>query len=196
MLSASCWLFRPFCCWGWLVVLGVAAHYPAFVAYARELCHHLAGVFFGHLEVGDALQQVNVSHLLASAHISVERLHQFARIESVALAQVDEEPAVAFLGFVQAFLAVGLRLFLFLFLLLDWLNLRCVGIVGQESAELHRYDFLDDFFFVYVLEVAVDVGHKGCNLFVVHVGLHYLVHHLVELLLANLLCRGDGLLLE
>ena len=40
--------------------------------------------------------------------------------------------------------------------------------------------------------MAVDFLHEGRNLLVVHVGLHNLVHHLVELLGADFLWGGDG----
>ena len=76
------------------------------------------------------------------------------------------------------------------------LDLRCILIVIQEPAELHGDDFLDEVVLVDVLEVAADVLHEGSNLFLIDVGLDYLVHHLVELLLADLLGRGNGSLLK
>ena len=88
-----------------------------------------------------------------------------------------------------------LPFFSFLLFLHD-LYLGGVGIVGQELAELQGDDLLDEVVLVDVLEVAADVLHEGRYLLLVDVGLHYLVHHLVELLLADFLGRGDGALLE
>ena len=70
-----------------------------------------------------------MSHFLSAAHIAVECLHEFARIEAVVLAQVDEEALIAFLRFVHALLPIVLRLSL-VFLLDGLLYFWCIGIVG------------------------------------------------------------------
>ena len=167
------------------------------VADARELRHHFLGILLRHLEIADGVEQVDVSHHLTATHIAVQRLHQLAGIEAVALAQVDEQSVVALLCLVHALLAVGLSLTLLSTLLLaHLLNFGGIGIVGKELSELARDNLLDDFFLVDILEVAVDVEHKRRDFIVVYVGFHDLVHHLVELLLADFLGRWNLRLLE
>ena len=124
-------------------------------------------------------------------HVAVDELHHLTRIESVVFSQVDEQTAIASLrrtllalsavAALSAFLAVacGRRLH----------NLRRVGVVLQELAELQRNYLLQDILLVEVLEVAVDVLHERSNLFVVHIHLLYLVDGLEKLLRANLLRR-------
>ena len=81
--------------------------------------------------------------------------------------------------------------FLLLLVRCHYFYLRGIGIVGEELAELQRYDLLDELFLVDILKVTVDVLHEGTYLLIVDIGLHNLVHHLVELFLADLLCRRD-----
>ena len=132
-----------------------------------------------------------MAHLLTATDIAVERLHQFARVEAVALAQVDKQAVVALLRFVHAFLLVALWLLL-PFIGNRLLYLRRIGIIEQEAAKLATDNLLDQFILVDIFEVSVDVVHKRGYLVVVDIGLHNLVHHLVELLLAYLLSRRDG----
>ena len=172
-----------------LLIRIIATHLAPLVADARHLEHHLLGVALRHLEVADGVEQVDVAHLLPSAHEPVEQLHQHAGVEPVAAAQVDKQAAEALLRLVLQLLAVGLLLPVLL-VGHGLLYLRGIGVVGEELAELQRHDFLDELLLVDVFEVAVDVLHEGGYLLVVDVGLDNLVHHLVQLLLADLLCRG------
>ena len=160
--------------------------------------HHLLGILLRHLEIGDSVQQVDVSHLLTTTNEAVQRLHQLAWIETVLFTQIDEQLLIALAGGCQllltaAFFSLSAALFLLTFYLL---NLWSIGIVGQEFAKLHRHDFLDKLVFVDILKIALDILHEGSNLLVIDIGLHNLVHHLVELLLADFLSRRDDALLE
>ena len=76
-----------------------------------------------------------MSHLLTSSNKAIQRLHQFARIETVALTKVDKQAAIAFLCLILQFLLVALGLLLLL-VRYDSLNLRRFGVVGQELTEL------------------------------------------------------------
>ena len=128
-----------------------------------------------------------MSHGLTTTHETVQHLHQLARIEAVALAQIDKQPLVALLCLVLQFLFVRLR-----FLLLSHIHLfylRRLRIVSQELTKLQRDNLLDDLLLVDILEVAADVLHEGGNLLIVHIRLHNLVHHLIKLLFADFLCR-------
>ena len=137
-----------------------------------------------------------MSHLLPSAEVTVQELHQLARIETVLLTQVDEQAAHTLFGLpaasaaftsLSSFLASLPRRGRFLYL-------RRIGIVGEELSELDADNLLDNVFLVDIFEVAADVLHERSNLLLLHVGLDNLVHHLVELLLANLLGLGYFLL--
>ena len=120
----------------------------------------------------------------------VDKLHDLSGIESVGLSQVDKQAAVALFGLAGALAGVVLAVFLAAFALhLHLSDFGSVGIIGKELAELNAHNLLYEVFFVDVFKVAVDVFHERSYLFLVHVGLDYLVHHLVELLLAYLLSR-------
>ena len=145
-----------------------------------------------------------MTHFLTALDVLVEELHHLAGIETVGLAQVDEQPAVAGLGLAAAarttalllaarttFLALGTTLFL---LRGRFLDLWCIGIVSQELTELDRHNLLDDIFFVDILEVTADVLHERGNLLFLDIGLQDLVHHLVELFLTDFgSCRDVAL---
>ena len=131
-----------------------------------------------------------MAHLLASAHKSVQRLHQLAWVETVALTKVDKQSAVTLLRLVLQLLLVALLASVLLFRH-HRLNLWCVGIVGQELTKLKRYNLLNQLVLVDILKVAVDILHEWGNLLVVNVGLNNLVHHLIQLLFADLFGRRN-----
>ena len=54
------------------------------------------GVLLRNLKIGNGGQQVDMTYLYVTSNILVEELHQFTRIETIFLAQIDEEFAVAF----------------------------------------------------------------------------------------------------
>ena len=131
-----------------------------------------------------------MAHLLASAHKSVQRLHQLAWVETIALTKVDKQSAVTLLRLVLQLLLVALLASVLLFRH-HRLNLWCVGIVGQELAKLKRYNLLYQLVLVDILKVAVDILHEWGNLLIVNVGLNNLVHHLIELFFADLFGRWN-----
>ena len=75
------------CC---LILRVVTTHHTALIADTRQLDHHFLRILLRHLKVGDGVEQVDMTHLLTTYHETVQRLHQFTRIEPIALAQVDE----------------------------------------------------------------------------------------------------------
>ena len=85
----------------------VTAHATASVGSTVERVHYLLGILFGHLDVSKLAQQVDVSHLLASVNVAVDKLHHLARIEAVVLAQVDEQALKASLGLARSALSGG-----------------------------------------------------------------------------------------
>ena len=129
-------------------------------------------------------------HRDTATYMAVNKLHGLAGIETVFLSEIDKEALVALFRLAwTAFRGSSFPLSFILFplLLFHILNLWCVGIIGKELSELHRDNLLNDVVLVDILEIAADVLHERTYLFLVHIGLHNLVHHLVELLLANLL---------
>ena len=133
-----------------------------------------------------------MAHLLAAVNVAVYKLHHLAGVEAVGLAQVDEQAAVALLGLAPpAGAALGAAPLFLLAAARRLLYLGGVGVVGQEAAELAAHHLLYHVFLVDELEVAVYLVHERGYLFLVDVYLHYLVHHLVELLGAYLLGRGQ-----
>ena len=138
-----------------------------------------------------------MTHLLATLHVLVQILHDFARIETIRLTQVDEQSletslslmlsaaignlATAFATASTTFAATGtLACFR-----LD--NFRSVLIVIEELTEGDGHHLLDDVLLVDVLKLAVDFSHVWFNLILIHIGLHDVVHGLEELLLADFL---------
>ena len=136
-------------------------------------------------------------HLLATLHVLVQILHDFARIETIRLTQVDEQSletslclmlsatignlATAFATAATTFAATGA-------LACFWLdNLRSILIVIEELTEGNGHHLLDDVLLVDVLKLAVDFSHVWFNLILIHIGLHNVVHGLEELLLADFL---------
>ena len=123
----------PWCLIG--IISIITSNCSTFISDARQLNHHLLGILLGYFEIRDGIKQVDMPHLLTATHKTVQRLHQFTRIESIALAQVNEQAAIAFLCFVLQFLLVALGLLL-LFIGFHLFDLRCFGIVGQELTKL------------------------------------------------------------
>ena len=175
----------------------VTSHGSALVLSTVQSLHHALRILLRHLDVGKLTQQVDVTHLLATLHVLVQILHDFARIETIRLTQVDEQSletslslmlsatignlATAFATISTAFAATGtLACFR-----LD--NLRSVLIVIEELTEGDGYHLLDDVLLVDVLKLAVDFSHVWFNLILIHIGLHDVVHGLEELLLADFL---------
>ena len=68
----------------------VAAHLTALIALAIDVFHDTLGIFLWNFKVRHGLQQVNMSHFYMAVDVLIEKLHQFTRIETVLLAQVDE----------------------------------------------------------------------------------------------------------
>ena len=71
----------------------VAAYLAAFVGGAVQSAHHTLGVALGHLDIAELLQQINMSHLLVTMDMLVDKLHDLTRIEAVLLAKVDKQTA-------------------------------------------------------------------------------------------------------
>ena len=175
----------------------VTSYGSALVLSTVQCLHHALSILLRHLDVGKLTQQVDVTHLLATLHVLVQILHDFARIETIRLTQVDEQSletslslmlsatignlATAFATASTAFTATGA-------LACFWLdNLRSILIVIEELTEGDGYHLLDDVLLVDVLKLAVDFCHVWFNLILVHIGLHDVVHGLEELLLADFL---------
>ena len=171
----------------------VTSYGSALVLSTVQCLHHALRILLRHLDVGKLTQQVDVTHLLTTLHVLVQILHDFARIETIRLTQVDEQAletslslmlsaAIGNLATASTTLTTtgtlaGLRL--------D--NLRSVLIVIEELTEGDGYHLLDDVLLVDVLKLAVDFCHVWFNLILVHIGLHDVVHGLEELLLADFL---------
>ena len=175
----------------------VTSYGSALVLSTVQCLHHALSILLRHLDVGKLTQQVDVTHLLATLHVLVQILHDFARIETIRLTQVDEQSletslslmlsatignlATAFATVSTTLTATGtLACFM-----LD--NLRSVLIVIEELTEGDGHHLLDDVLLVDVLKLAVDFCHVWFNLILVHIGLHDVVHGLEELLLADFL---------
>ena len=175
----------------------VTSYGSALVLSTVQSLHHALRILLRHLDVGKLTQQVDVTHLLATLHVLVQILHDFARIETISLTQVDEQSletslclmlsatignlATAFATASTTFAATGT-------LAGFWLdNLRSVLIVIEELTEGDGYHLLDDVLLVDVLKLAVDFSHVWFNLILIHIGLHDVVHGLEELLLADFL---------
>ena len=175
----------------------VTSHGSALVLSTIQCLHHALSILLRHLDVGKLTQQVDVTHLLATLHVLVQILHDFARIETIRLTQVDEQSletslclmlsatignlATALATISTTFAATGT-------LAGFWLdNLRSVLIVIEELTEGDGYHLLDDVLLVDVLKLAVDFCHVWFNLILIHIGLHDIVHRLEELLLADFL---------
>ena len=131
-----------------------------------------------------------MTHLLTATDITIERLHEHTREEAILLTEINEEALKALLSLVHALLTVGLRFLLFL---LSWrLNLGGISVVSQELTKLQRHNLLDEFVLVDKFEVTVDILQERSDFIVVDIGLHNLIHHLIELLLTDFLCRWNG----
>ena len=156
----------------------------------RQLNHHLLGILLRHLEIRDRVKQVDMSNLLTTTYKAIQRLHQLTWIEAIALTKVDKQSAITLLSFVLQLLLVALWLSL-LPVGHYCLNLRSLSIVSQELTKLKRYNLLYQLLLVDILKVAIDVLHKWSYLLVVNIRLYNLVHHLVELLLADFLSRRN-----
>ena len=175
----------------------VTSHGSALVLSTVQSLHHALRILLRHLDVGKLTQQVDVTHLLATLHVLVQILHDFARIETIRLTQVDEQAletslclmlsatvrnlATAFATISTTLTATGTLAGL----RLD--NLRSVLIVIEELTEGDGYHLFDDVLLVDVLKLAVDFSHVWFNLILIHIGLHDVVHGLEELLLADFL---------
>ena len=175
----------------------VTSHGSALILSTVQSLHHALRILLRHLDVGKLTQQVDVTHLLATLNMLVQILHDFARIETISLTQVDEQAletslslmlsatignlATAFATTSTTFAATGTLTGL----RLD--NLRSVLVVIEELTEGDGYHLLDDVLLVDVLKLAVNFGHVWFNLILVHIGLHDVVHGLEELLLADFL---------
>ena len=175
----------------------VTSHGSALILSTVQSLHHALSILLRHLDVGKLTQQIDVTHLLATLHVLVQILHDFARIETIRLTQVDEQAletslclmlsaaignlATAFATISTTFTATGTLAGL----RLD--NLRSVLIVIEELTEGDGYHLLDDVLLVDVLKLAVDFSHVWFNLILIHIGLHNVVHGLEELLLADFL---------
>ena len=175
----------------------VTSHGSALVLSTVQSLHHALRILLRHLDVGKLTQQVDVTHLLATLHVLVQILHDFARIETICLTQVDEQSletnlslmlsatignlATAFATASTTLTATGTLAGL----RLD--NLRSILIVIEELTEGDGHHLLDDVLLVDVLKLAVDFCHVWFNLILIHIGLHNVVHGLEELLLADFL---------
>ena len=134
-----------------------------------------------------------MAYVLTAVNVAVDELHHLARIESVVLSEIDEEAAVTLLRHaLLALLAVTTLTTLLAVVRCGRLdNLRGVGVILKEAAELQRNNLLEDVLLVEVLEVTVDILHERSNLILVHVHLLYLVNGLEELLGADFLRCGQ-----
>ena len=139
-----------------------------------------------------------MSNLLTTTDKAVQCLHQFARIESVLLTQVNKEFLITLAGRCRLLLPTTVFSLTssFFLLTLHLLYLRSIGIVGQELAEFHRHDFLDELLFVDIFKIALDILHERTYLLVIDIGLDDLIHHLIELLLTDFLSRRNDTLLK
>ena len=175
----------------------ITSHGSALVLSTVQCLHHALSILLRHLDVSKLTQQVDVTNLLTTLHVLVQILHDFARIETIRLTQIDEQSletslslmlsaaignlatalATASTTFAATGTLAGLRL--------D--NLRSVLIVIEELTEGDGHHLLDDVLLVDVLKLAVDFSHIWFNLILIHIGLHDVVHGLEELLLADFL---------
>ncbi len=146
---------------------------------------HLAGIIAGHIYYYIIVLQLNVSHILPAVYSAVEHLHHLTRIKSMALAEVDAQRRHV-LVVILALLPSALLLTFVLALRCHLFYFRRIGVVFHEASKLTGHNLLYQLILVDVLKIAVDVLHERLYLLIVNVGLHYLVHHLVELFLADL----------
>ena len=138
-----------------------------------------------------------MTNLPTTLHVLVQILHDFARIETISLTQVDEQPLKTSLSLMLSAavrnLATALATASTTFAATGTLacfrldDLGSVLIVIEELTEGDGYHLLDDVLLVDVLKLAVDFCHVWFNLILIHIGLHNVVHGLEELLLADFL---------
>ena len=110
----------------------VAANVATFVFLSVDIFHDALCILLRNLKVRHGGQQVDVAHIYVSSDVLVQELHQFARVETVLLAQVDEEFAEP-LARRRCRLLASFALGTFVALLpfcRDRLYLRGIGIVG------------------------------------------------------------------
>ena len=180
----------------------ITTHLTSLIHRSIEGAHHFLRILLGHFDIRELAQQVDMTHILSSLHMLVDILHHLTGIETVILAEVDEQALIACLrltlstwGRRATTSTLASRTTVTLIRTFAScrrnFNLGSVGVICEELAELHAHNLLYHVLLVDELEVAVDVSHKRFDFIVVDVGLDYLVHHLVELLLANLLRCGD-----
>ena len=139
-----------------------------------------------------------------TTNILIQELHQFTWIKTVFLSKVDKETTIACFCLTRLvtllFASSSSSLFSltssFFLLTSDFRNLWGISIISQELTKLHRDDLLDEVFFVDILEITIDILHERGNLLFIDICLHNLIHHLVELFLANLLGRRNLSFLE
>ena len=78
------------------------------MANTRQLNHHLLGILFRHFEIGNRVEQIDMAYFLTSAYETVQRLHKFSRIKTIALAKINKEAFVALLRLILQLLLVRL----------------------------------------------------------------------------------------
>ena len=76
----------------------VASHVTAFISSPRKALHNARGIGFGHLDVREFAQQVDMSHGHTTLNIAVDKLHHLARIETIVFTKVNEQTAITGLG--------------------------------------------------------------------------------------------------
>ena len=163
----------------------------------RHLLQYLRGLLFGHFKERAVGRQVDAADVDLALHVAVDEVDDFAGIEIVALAEVDEEALVARFGFARTarsvFAAgtVGLGTLLVVAAALRLLDLGRVGIILQEMSELATDDALDEVFLREPVELAEDFWEEGGDLRLVDLNAFQFVHHAIELFRADFLGLGQ-----
>ena len=171
-------------------------HRSALHAKSLQRLHYAVGIFLCHFHKGDVLHQVNASNLhLATFHLIVDKFYDFLGKVPVYLAETEEQARIPFLGCMVTLLLLSLCLFPFAFslVLADLLNLRCIGIVAQETSELTTEYAFHNVVLFQPSPPSVHILHERSNLLLVNLHTLYLVDNMVELLAAYLFGFGQRL---
>ena len=131
-----------------------------------------------------------MSHFLATLHMTIDKLHHFAWVETMILTEIDKETSESSLRRSRTALAALATSFRSLATLLLGRRLddfRCISIVLEEATELTAHHLLEYIFLIHILEMATNLCHERRYLLFIHIDFLYLVDGTEELLGANLL---------
>ena len=170
--------------------IGIIHHHLAMAHLGPcKFLHHEPGRFLRHFKETAVGREVNATHLDFSLHIAIDDTNDFARIEIVALTQIDKQPGQSRLGLPRSALALppatsllSLCFALRRLSLLGLHNLGGIGIIAQKAPKCILHHSLDNIVLAEPLQLVHDFGQKGRNLVFVHLGALQFIDGPIELL--------------